>query len=169
MTHLSSSSFTINLSVPQYHSPEFLTFSFVISFLSILLFYGYLIFVQFYSNHRSSWISTPLNGILIWISNACNQKATFEILKFSLIVGAQMTQTKNMVIKLLLFELCPLGLAAELHFNIWKVVNICEKLSVSLFEGLNGGSACRLSVKFSLLWRSSVKLFDLCPLSVNPS
>ena len=56
-----------------------------------------------------------------------------------------------MVIKLLLFELCPLGLAAELHFNIWKVVNICEKLSVSLFEGLNGGSACRLSVKFSLL------------------
>ena len=95
MTHLSSSSFTRNLNVPQYHSPEFLTISFVISFLSILLFYGYLIFVQFYSNHRSSWISTPLNGILIWISNACNQKATFEILKFSLIVGAQDTNNKH--------------------------------------------------------------------------
>ena len=30
-----------------------------------------------------------------------------------------------------------------------------------------GGSACRLSVKISLLCRLSIKLFDLCRLSVN--
>ena len=32
-----------------------------------------------------------------------------------------------------------------------------------------GGSACRLSVKISLLCRLSVKMFELCRLSVNLS
>ena len=56
--------------------------------------------------------------------------------------------------------------------NLVKIDRNGQQQGDDMIEGLNGGSACRLSwllVNILLLCRLSVKIFELCRLSVNLS